>query len=288
MGVLRALKKSPESHAQHAAAEGRGFRCSDAYSLSSRFGLPGNRARRSETAATDGRRQTARRACPLPGSPRREPRECGTVSGAATRIPSACASGFPATGRDGRRPPLQRADGRRHDGHAICREARGASRGNVERFPVQQRVFPQLALRASRQPGTTVRDRRYGRPPRHAAAESRAAGSQTEHPGTQRPKAAPRAPRNAAGPTVSGGPRSFAHHQAAWRAAAASPGTPWLCPRLAEAAGAMDGPAAGKFRTARSRRSRRRTGRTGRCSARRAAASRPGPASTSRTAVPDG
>ena len=27
---------------------------------------------------------------------RREPRECGAVSGAATRIPSACASGFPA------------------------------------------------------------------------------------------------------------------------------------------------------------------------------------------------
>jgi hypothetical protein len=31
------------------------------------------------------------------------------------------------------------------------REARGASRGNVERFPVKRRVFPQPALRASRQ-----------------------------------------------------------------------------------------------------------------------------------------
>ena len=30
-------------------------------------------------------------------------------------------------------------------------EARGASRGNVVRFPVKRRVFPQLALRASRQ-----------------------------------------------------------------------------------------------------------------------------------------
>ena len=30
-------------------------------------------------------------------------------------------------------------------------EARGASRGNGERFPVKRRVFPQLALRASRQ-----------------------------------------------------------------------------------------------------------------------------------------
>ena len=33
---------------------------------------------------------------PVPGSPRREPRECGVVSGEVTRIPSACASGFPA------------------------------------------------------------------------------------------------------------------------------------------------------------------------------------------------
>lgn len=30
-------------------------------------------------------------------------------------------------------------------------EARGASRGNVVRFPVKSRVFPQLAVRASRQ-----------------------------------------------------------------------------------------------------------------------------------------
>ena len=30
-------------------------------------------------------------------------------------------------------------------------EARGASRGNAERFPMKRRVFPQLALRASRQ-----------------------------------------------------------------------------------------------------------------------------------------
>jgi hypothetical protein len=46
------------------------------------------------------------------------------------------------------------------------------------------------------------------------------------------------------------------------RQVAASPGAPWLHPRLAEAAGAMDGPAAGTIRTARSRRSHRRTGRT--------------------------
>jgi hypothetical protein len=32
-----------------------------------------------------------------------------------------------------------------------CREARGASRGNAVRFPVKRRVFPQLAVRASRQ-----------------------------------------------------------------------------------------------------------------------------------------
>jgi len=102
---------------------------------------------------------------------------------------------------------------------------------------------------------------------------------QAEFPGT---------PPNAAGPTVSGGPRWSARHQAAGRAAAASPGTPWLCPRLAEAAGAMDGPAAGKVKTARSRRSRRRTGRTDRCCGRRAAAWRPCPASTSHTAARGG
>ena len=45
---------------------------------------------------------------PCPGSPRREPREWRSVSGGATRIPSACASGFPATGHDGRRTLRQR------------------------------------------------------------------------------------------------------------------------------------------------------------------------------------
>jgi hypothetical protein len=43
---------------------------------------------------------------------------------------------------------------------ARCREAQGASRGNADPFPVKRRVFPQLALRASQQPGTIVEDRR--------------------------------------------------------------------------------------------------------------------------------
>jgi hypothetical protein len=42
---------------------------------------------------------------------------------------------------------------------ARSREARGASRGNAYPFRVKRRVFPQLALRASRQPGTIVEDR---------------------------------------------------------------------------------------------------------------------------------
>ena len=45
----------PGAVTPEALAEGMwiNFRWSDAYSLTSRFGLPGNRARRSETAATD-------------------------------------------------------------------------------------------------------------------------------------------------------------------------------------------------------------------------------------------
>ena len=95
----------------------------------------------------------------------------------------------------------------------------------------------------------------------------------------------PRGPPFPAGPAFT----FHARRPAGWRPAVASPGTPWLCPRLAEAAGAMDGPAARKTRTARSRRSRRRTGRTGRC-CRRATPCQPGtgscrPARRSHTAA---
>ena len=44
---------------------------------------------------------------------------------------------------------------------AECREARGASRGNADPFPVEPAVFPHLTVRASQQPGTTAKDRRY-------------------------------------------------------------------------------------------------------------------------------
>jgi hypothetical protein len=126
------------------ASRGNAVRCmrSDAYSLTSRFGLPGNRTRRSETAGTDGDgcQRRARRSetagtdgggCPLPGSPRREPRECGSL----------------------------------HE---------------------KRRVFPHLTVRASRQPGSTVRDRshssgttvtRLAVPRRRGATRSRAASA---------------------------------------------------------------------------------------------------------------
>jgi len=182
-------------------------------------------------AGFDGRRPplqgvVAHRGASCPGSPRREPREWGSVSGGSTRIPSAHASGFPATGHDGRRPlrqpgaSFQAAHGRCGawpDSHAWRRaprsagrqgrvagcdarrcfsggslqacacgswshrpdstvgdrryraslligapralEARGVSRGNGDRFPVDRRVFPQLTLRASRQRVMTVGDR---------------------------------------------------------------------------------------------------------------------------------
>ena len=59
-----------------------------------------------------------------------------------------------------------------------CREARGASRGNVEWFPLKRRVFPQLALRASRQ-------RRWGGRigNRAASLALRGSGTTSQHAG---------------------------------------------------------------------------------------------------------
>jgi hypothetical protein len=79
-----------------------------------------------------------------------------------------------------------------------CREARGASRGNAERFPVQRRVFPQLALRASRQ-----RCRSASRTQRPQAAPR--AALHVRHDGQRPPlqaAAAPRRPRSPGGATA--------------------------------------------------------------------------------------
>jgi hypothetical protein len=54
---------------------------------------------------------------PVPGSPRREPRECGAVSGEATRIPSACASGFPAAAMEWPHRQQRRFSGAESIGH---------------------------------------------------------------------------------------------------------------------------------------------------------------------------
>jgi hypothetical protein len=58
----------------------------------------------------------------VPGSPRREPREYGSVSGGATRIPSACASGFQAIqqAETGRQRRARR--GAVHDGRGTARQ----------------------------------------------------------------------------------------------------------------------------------------------------------------------
>jgi hypothetical protein len=66
----------------------------------------------------NGRRTTPQRGpCRVPGSPRREPREYGSVSGEASRIPSARASGFTAKAAAHRTsmpiPRTRRSGGRR-------------------------------------------------------------------------------------------------------------------------------------------------------------------------------
>jgi hypothetical protein len=115
-------------------------------------------ARRAEPAATEG--TTVGRVRRALGHDRRRP----TTGGGRRRIPGTTGGGrrrIPGTTGGGRRrTPGTTGGGRRSNaGHAGCREARGASRGNTGRCPVKHRVFPQLALRASRQ-----RQQRTGHP----------------------------------------------------------------------------------------------------------------------------
>ena len=69
------------------------------------------RFRRSETAAP-GRVSSVRGSASLPLKPEAQAEGMRMAAGTATRIPSAYASGFPANGHDGQRPPLQEG----HDG----------------------------------------------------------------------------------------------------------------------------------------------------------------------------
>jgi hypothetical protein len=208
-----------------------------------------------------------------PGSPRREPRECGWVFVEAARIPSACASGFPARAAAAKgwcawqRWPRRRSGaqceggaqaGRRDAGDGMtcrCREARGASRGNAVGFLMKRRGFPQLALRASQQ---GRRGERGGVRGNDGRGER---GGVWDGVGTQRPQAAPRAcpgsdgspsRRSAEPPPLRGG-----HGRPEVRPLGRS-ANPWRSPRRPKPAGAMDGPAGVKFNTGpRTRRSRR-------------------------------
>jgi hypothetical protein len=148
------------------------------------------RARRSEDdAAPRARRSGGRRRTPgtTGGDRRRTP---DTTGGDRRRTPGTTVGRpTPHPGHDGREtdaaPRAQRSTTRHHErsgttgggrrpnaGHAGCREARGASRGNTGRCPVRHRGFPQLALRASRQ-----RQQRTGHPcqfPGHDGREAAA------------------------------------------------------------------------------------------------------------------
>ena len=152
------------------------FRWSRAYSLTLRFGLPGNRARSSKTVAP-ARNTTAEppahaagRTPTLmvmdarcPGSPRREPRECGSVSGGATRIPSPYGSGFPATGHDRRRPPLQSRHDHPAPGFFREREISKRSRITYQKRPDQRSANTAAATRcrsAARDTGPQCRESR--------------------------------------------------------------------------------------------------------------------------------
>jgi hypothetical protein len=76
----------------------------------------------------------------MPGSPRREPKECGSVSGGVTRIPSPHGSGFPATGHGGQRPPLRSATtvgGRRCRGWRTPDAGKPEARAEGMRFRFQ-------------------------------------------------------------------------------------------------------------------------------------------------------
>ena len=118
-------------------------------------------------------------------------------------------------------------------------EARGASRGNAVPFPVKQRVYPQLALRASRH-----RARRSDRRVRHRARRSETAAKGTGHGGRRPPLQRGRAA--AAGRAARQPPLRGGHGRPEVR----PPGrlvAPWLRPRRPKPAGAMDGPAGVKF-----------------------------------------
>jgi len=106
-----------------------------------------------------GRVASLRGSASLPWKPEAQAEGMRMAAGAATRIPSSDDSGFPANGHDGPRPPLQ--------GEWPRSVVRHRCPGSPRRKPrecgwprEQRRGFPQLTIRASQQPGTTVRDRR--------------------------------------------------------------------------------------------------------------------------------
>jgi hypothetical protein len=111
----RGMKEAGRSRCREARGASRGntvrFTRGDAYSLSSRFGLPSNRTRRSETAATKAESQRSETAATKAESQRSE-----------TANPS------------GSRSRCREARGMKEAARSRCREARGASRGNTVRF----------------------------------------------------------------------------------------------------------------------------------------------------------
>jgi hypothetical protein len=104
---------------------------------------------------------------PVPLKPEARAEGMRIATHESTRIPSARASGFPAKKHDGQRPPLQK----KHPHAAArsrCMRSYPRALDSPRREPrecgsarMKRRGFPQLALRASRQRSTTVRDRRY-------------------------------------------------------------------------------------------------------------------------------
>jgi hypothetical protein len=201
----------PGAGKPEARAEGIrvGVRWSNAYSLTSRFGLPSNPAggNGQTTQSTTGagaspgttvgdRRYNAGHAgcrmpdagcrmpdagcrmpdagCRMPGSPRRKPREYGSVSGGATRIPSACASGFQAirarrsetaatestTVGSGRGTTGDRA---RRSATAAPTRARRSENAAARRMIVRDGQRPPLQRGPCRVPGSPRREpREYG------------------------------------------------------------------------------------------------------------------------------
>jgi hypothetical protein len=184
-------------------------------------------ARRAEPAATEG--TTVGRVRRALGHDRRRP----TTGGGRRRIPGTTGGGrrrIPGTTGGGRRrTPGTTGGGRRSNaGHAGCREARGASRGNTGRCPVKHRVFPQLALRASRQ-----RQQRTGHPcplPGHDGRKPTTVGSPRwaeAHDGRRPTTSGGR--RRTPG-TTGGDRRSNAGHAGCREARGASRGNTGRCP----------------------------------------------------------